>query len=80
MFVWTGCHRGYGFIIVKERRTQGELGNPLKPKWTRDAAPMDTSIRQSSRLALLQRRRDSPHEDDGAAHAREEARGLAWLE
>ena len=41
---------------------------------------IDKSIRQSSGLALLQRRRDSPHEDNGAAHARKEARGLAWLE
>ena len=33
----------------------------------------------TSALPQLQRRRDSACEDDGAAQAREEARGLAWL-
>ena len=33
----------------------------------------------TSALPQLQRRRDSAREDHGAAQAREEARGLAWL-
>ena len=33
----------------------------------------------ASALPQLQRRRDSAREDHGAAQAREEARGLAWL-